>query len=56
MLSQSYRRSFHIAGQRITHAAEKGPEEELFDYMVQLGREQRAAWNRLNAFRAGGMQ
>lgn len=56
VLSQSYRRSFHIAGQRITQAAEQGPEEELFDYMVQLGREQRAAWNRLNAFRAGGMQ
>ncbi|MFC7962841.1 DnaB-like helicase N-terminal domain-containing protein [Rhodococcus sp. NPDC003994] len=56
VLSQSYRRSFHIAGQRITQAAEQGPEEELFDYMVQLGRQQRAAWNRLNAFRAGGMQ
>ncbi|MBY6366944.1 DnaB-like helicase N-terminal domain-containing protein [Rhodococcoides corynebacterioides] len=56
VLSQSYRRSFHIAGQRITQAAEQGPEEELFDYMVQLGREQRAAWNRLNAFRSGGMQ
>lgn len=56
VLSQSYRRSFHIAGQRITQAAEQGPEEELFDYMVQLGRRQRAAWNRLNAFRAGGMQ
>ena len=56
VLSQSYRRSFHIAGQRITQAAEQGPEEELFDYMVQLGRRQRTAWNRLNAFRAGGMQ
>lgn len=54
VLSQSYRRSFHIAGQRITQAAEQGPEEELFDYMVQLGRQQRAAWNRLNAFRSGG--
>lgn len=54
VLSQSYRRSFHIAGQRITQAAEQGPEEELFDYMVQLGRQQRAAWNRLGAFRSGG--
>lgn len=54
VLSQSYRRSFHIAGQRITQAAEQGPEEELFDYMVQLGRQQRAAWNRLATFRSGG--
>lgn len=54
VLSQSYRRSFHIAGQRITQAAEQGPEEELFDYMVQLGRQQRAAWNRLGTFRSGG--
>ncbi|SFA45049.1 DnaB-like helicase N terminal domain-containing protein [Rhodococcoides kroppenstedtii] len=53
VLSQSYRRSFHIAGQRITQAAEQGPEDELFDYMVQLGRQQRAAWNRLNTFRSG---
>ena len=54
VLSQSYRRSFHIAGQRIVQAAEQGPEDELFDYMVELGTAQRAAWKRLNTFRAGG--
>ncbi|MDQ1178680.1 hypothetical protein [Rhodococcus sp. SORGH_AS_0301] len=54
VLSQSYRRSFHITGQRIVQAAEQGPEDELFDYMVELGRQQRSAWKRLNTFRAGG--
>ncbi|KQU28404.1 hypothetical protein ASG69_10340 [Rhodococcus sp. Leaf225] len=53
VLSQSYRRSFHIAGQRLMQAAEEGPEDELFDYMVELGTAQRAAWSRLNTFRAG---
>lgn len=56
VLSQAYRRSFHIAGQRLMQAAEQGPEDELFDYMVQLGTAQRAAWKRLNTFRAGGSQ
>ncbi|WP_042575131.1 DnaB-like helicase N-terminal domain-containing protein [Rhodococcus sp. MEB064] len=54
VLSQSYRRSFHVTGQRLIQAAEQGPEEELFDYMVQLGTAQRAAWKRLNTFRTGG--
>ncbi|MBY6687482.1 DNA helicase [Rhodococcus sp. BP-149] len=54
VLSQSYRRSFHITGQRLMQAAEQGPEDELFDYMVELGTAQRAAWKRLNTFRAGG--
>ncbi len=54
VLSQSYRRSFHITGQRLIQAAEQGPEDELFDYMVELGTAQRAAWKRLNTFRAGG--
>lgn len=56
VLSQSYRRSFHMAGQRLIQAAEQGPEDELFDYMVELGTGQRAAWKRLNIFRAGGSQ
>ncbi len=53
VLSQSYRRSFHIVGRRIMQAAEQGPEDELFDYMVELGRQQRAAWQRLDTFRFG---
>jgi replicative DNA helicase len=51
VLSQSYRRSFHVAGQRLTQAAEEAPEADLFDYMVELGTRQRAAFNRLTAFR-----
>ncbi|WP_415977512.1 DnaB-like helicase N-terminal domain-containing protein [Rhodococcus sp. 077-4] len=51
VLSQSYRRSFHIAGQRLTQAAEEAPEADLFDYMVELGTAQRSAFNRLNTFR-----
>ncbi|KQU04479.1 hypothetical protein ASG56_14145 [Rhodococcus sp. Leaf7] len=54
VLSQSYRRSFHITGQRLIQAAEQGPEEELFDYMVELVTMQRAACKRLNTFQAGG--
>jgi len=53
VLSQSYRRSFHIAGQRLTQAAEEAPEADLFDYMVELGIAQRAAFGRLNTFRRG---
>ncbi|OZD67622.1 DnaB-like helicase N-terminal domain-containing protein [Rhodococcus sp. 06-1460-1B] len=51
VLSQSYRRSFHIAGQRLVQAAEEAPEADLFDYMVELGKAQRSAFNRLNSFR-----
>ncbi|KAA0922032.1 DNA helicase [Rhodococcus sp. 14-2483-1-1] len=51
VLSQSYRRSFHIAGQRLAQAAEEAPEADLFDYMVELGIRQRAAFKRLNSFR-----
>ena len=51
VLSQSYRRSFHIAGQRLAQAAEEAPEADLFDFMVELGTRQRAAFNRLNNFR-----
>ena len=53
VLSQSYRRSFHVAGQRLVQSAEQTPEEELFEHMVELGTAQRAFRNRLDAFRAG---
>ncbi|MGU3438263.1 DnaB-like helicase N-terminal domain-containing protein [Actinomycetes bacterium M1A6_2h] len=54
VLSESYRRSFHQAGQRLIQAAEEGPEEDLFEYMVTLGRRQRAATQRLADFRGNG--
>lgn len=53
VLSQAYRRSFHVAGTSIVHAAEELPEEDLFAHMVEHGRRQRAAYERLNQFRSG---
>nr|WP_179275311.1 DnaB-like helicase N-terminal domain-containing protein [Rhodococcus sp. 06-1059B-a] len=51
VLSQSYRRSFLAAGRSIVTAAEELPEADLFDHLLDHGRRQRAAFNRLNAFR-----
>lgn len=51
VLSQSYRRSFHTTGRSIAQAADELPEEDLFDHMLEHGRRQRAAFNRLNTFR-----
>ena len=53
VLSESYRRSFFDAGIRIQQLAEEAPEEFLFDQLVEIGRAQREATNRLNAFRSG---
>ncbi|MBY6412882.1 hypothetical protein HQ346_14445 [Rhodococcus sp. BP-252] len=53
VLSESYRRSFYEAGVKIQQLAEEAPEEFLFDQLVDIGRRQRSAMNRLNAFRAG---
>lgn len=53
VLSQAYRRSFHTVGAAITAAAEQLPEEDLFSHMVEHGRRQRAAFDRLNTFRRG---
>lgn len=53
VLSESYRRSFHEAGVKIQQLAEEAPEELLFDQLVEIGRRQRAATHRLNAFRRG---
>ncbi|OZF01234.1 DnaB-like helicase N-terminal domain-containing protein [Rhodococcoides fascians] len=55
VLSESYRRSFFDAGIKIQQLAEEAPEEYLFDQLVDIGRAQRAATNRLNAFRSGGV-
>ncbi|OZD18329.1 hypothetical protein CH253_17880 [Rhodococcus sp. 06-156-3C] len=53
VLSQSYRRSFHAVGAAIAEAATQLPEEDLFEHMVEHGRRQRAAYERLNQFRSG---
>ncbi|OZD70544.1 hypothetical protein CH263_06395 [Rhodococcus sp. 06-1059B-a] len=54
VLSESYRRSFYDAGVAIQQLAEQSPEEYLFEQLVEIGRRQRTATNRLNAFRNGG--
>jgi replicative DNA helicase len=51
VLSQAYRRSYRTVGDAIAQAADQLPEEQLFDHMVEHGRNQRALWNRLNTFR-----
>lgn len=54
VLSQAYRRSFRLVGAAITEAAEQLPEEDLMEHMVEHGRRQRAAYNRLGTFRSAG--
>lgn len=51
VISQAYRRGFHTAGTAILTASQELPEEDLFEHMVQLGRQRRAALHRLNTFR-----
>ncbi|MDJ0396185.1 DnaB-like helicase N-terminal domain-containing protein [Rhodococcus sp. G-MC3] len=53
VLSEAYRRSFHDAGLAITQMAEEAPEEQLFERLVEIGRAQRDAMNRIDAFRTG---
>jgi replicative DNA helicase len=53
VLSESYRRSFYEAGVKIQQLAEEAPEEFLFDQLVDIGRRQRTAMNRIHAFRKG---
>lgn len=56
VLSESYRRSFYDAGVAIMQAAEEAPEDLLFDQLLDIGRAQRTATNRLHRFRRGAAQ
>jgi replicative DNA helicase len=47
VVSAAYRRSFHTAAAALAQAAEQLPEHELFPHLVQVGRAQRAATDRL---------
>ncbi|MEU2004489.1 DnaB-like helicase N-terminal domain-containing protein [Rhodococcus sp. NPDC019627] len=51
VISQAYRRSFRAAAQSLAQAAEQLPEDQLFEHMVALGRQQRAATQRLDHLR-----
>jgi replicative DNA helicase len=47
VVSAAYRRSFHTAAAGLAQAAAQLPEHELFLHLVQVGRAQRAATERL---------
>lgn len=51
VISQAYRRSFRAAAESLAQAAEQLPEDQLFEHMVALGRQQRTATQRLDNLR-----
>lgn len=53
VLTQAYRRGFREAAQSLAQAADELPEDQLFEHMVTIGRERRAASQRLAAVREG---
>lgn len=53
VLTQAYRRGFRAAAQSLTEAAETLPEDQLFEHLLTIGRERRAATNRLRRIREG---
>lgn len=52
VVSAGYRRSFHTAAAALAQAAAQLPEHELFPHLVQVGRAQRAATERLQRITA----
>ena len=52
VVTTAYRRSFHTAATALTQAAEQLPTDELFDHLLDVGRTQRAATQRLPHLRA----
>ncbi len=53
VLTQAYRRGFRDAARSLAQAAEELPEEQLFEHLLAIGRERRAASQRLAAIREG---
>ncbi|NKS56548.1 DNA helicase [Rhodococcus hoagii] len=49
VIRRAYRRGFHDAAQSLAQAAATLPEDQLFEHMVTLGTERRAATRRLAA-------
>jgi len=45
--SAAYRRGFHTAAAALAQAAAQLPQDQLFDHLVSIGREQRTATDRL---------
>jgi len=46
--SAAYRRGFHTAAAALAQAAEQLPQDQLFDHLVSIGREQRIATEHLH--------
>jgi replicative DNA helicase len=53
VFSQAYRRSFAGAATALTQAAQELPEDQLYEYMCEIGRRQRALTKRRNTIREG---
>ncbi|KZL31393.1 DNA helicase [Rhodococcus qingshengii] len=53
VLTQAYRRGFFDAARSLAQAAEELPEDQLFEHLLSIGRERRAASQRLAAIREG---
>ncbi|NKR30227.1 DNA helicase [Rhodococcus hoagii] len=51
VITRAYRRGFHDAARSLAEAAQELPEDQLFEHMVALGRERRAATRRLETIR-----
>ncbi len=48
----AYRRGFHTAAAALAQAAEQLPQDQLFDHLVSIGREQRTATEHLHRIQA----
>ncbi|MCZ9635307.1 DnaB-like helicase N-terminal domain-containing protein [Rhodococcus sp. BH5] len=53
VLTQAYRRGFREAARSLAQAAEELPEDQLFEHLLSIGHERRAASQRLAAIREG---
>lgn len=51
VLTQAYRRGFRAAAKSLVEAAESLPEDQLYEHMCSIGRERRAAFQRLQTIR-----
>ena len=52
VVSAAYRRGFHGAAAAMSQAAEQLPQDQLFEHLVSVGREQRTATERLQRLQA----
>lgn len=53
VITQAYRRGFHVAAQSLVEAAERLPERDLYEHMCAHGRRLREATERLTKIRGG---